>query len=930
MAFKDEAEFKSWCCRMDYDERTIILIQRIRSLPPSRNVTGRRGNVHARVPSHKMGVTIQSESRTSEKPGIRVFYEHDHMLENQAERRVLEYYDQPDKIALKYVSGTTERTITAWHTPDFFVIRETGAGWEEWKTEAELITLAEKQPNRYQKDEQGTWRCLPGEVYAAQFGLSYRLRSNIEIDWNLFNNLEFLHEYLVATHLTVLQSSYDNLLTYVDKQQGITLKQLLQAELATIDDVYLLIARRELYVDLRAARLTEPERVKVYTNRTAAEAHQRLLGHLQDFQTWHVLDIQPGTALTWDGQSWFVVNLGVSEVRLRHVPSNHIQDIARSEFETALATGKIAGALPSEEMQQTQQMLQTIWAAATEADYAVANARLHILKALERGTSLQAAWSENGIQEILGPLKTSRTIREWRKQFAEAEQMWGNGYAGLLPKIQQRGNYQPKLSEATSEKMQMFIETRYEDLRQSHITSVWAEYCRACELDGITPASLKTFGQVVKNRPLDSLVQKRQGQRAAHQVQKRYWYLEPTTPKHGERSWHIVHIDHTELDIQLRHSRTGKLLGRPWATFAVDAYSRRLLAVVLTLDDQPSYRSCMLVLRELARRYHRLPQIIYVDNGKEFYSTYFQALLAQYAVEVAYRPSAQPRFGAVVERLFLTANTEFVNNLTGNTQIAKQIRLMTKSNNPENLAIWQLDWLYLALREWAYETYDQSEHTTLGQSPREAFEESLLLHGERAFKWINYDNFVLNALPTPERGNLRMVHPNGVKIEHIYYWHDWMYRPDVRGTLVPVRYDPFNAGVAYAYLDKTWVRCTSEYYAVFNNRTEQELQIAREELCASFRRHGQVVRTLNAKLLADFLERTTAVERLLKQQERDDAMHFVRSSITDNLTDETLNTRLNEFSESQSILPRQSGTGSLPAPTARAASYEHLTLPDDF
>ncbi|MCE7990308.1 MAG: integrase, partial [Caldilinea sp. CFX5] len=145
---------------------------------------------------------------------------------------------------------------------------------------------------------------------------------------------------------------------------------------------------------------------------------------------------------------------------------------------------------------------------------------------------------------------------------------------------------------------------------------------------------------------------------------------------------------------------------------------------------------------------------------------------------------------------------------------------MTQSNNPKNLAVWSLDWLYLALREWAYETYDQSEHATLGQSPREAFEDSLRLHGERSFKWIDYDTFTLNALPTPKHGNLRMVHPSGVKIEHIYYWHDWMYRPDIRGTLVPVRYDPFNAGIAYAYLNKEWVRCTSEYFAVFNNRTE--------------------------------------------------------------------------------------------------------------
>ena len=34
----------------------------------------------------------------------------------------------------------------ALHTPDFFVIRETEAGWEEWKTEEDLRRLTERNP----------------------------------------------------------------------------------------------------------------------------------------------------------------------------------------------------------------------------------------------------------------------------------------------------------------------------------------------------------------------------------------------------------------------------------------------------------------------------------------------------------------------------------------------------------------------------------------------------------------------------------------------------------------------------------------------------------------------------------------------------------------------------------------------------------------
>ena len=924
MTFKSEAAFRSWCQRNGYDGRTSALIEQIRQSPPSRNVTGGRGNVHARVPSHKMGVTIQSESRTAEKPGIRIYYEYDHMVDNPPEARVIEYYDQPDKIPLKYRSAAG-RAVTVWHTPDFFVIRENGAAWEEWKTASELETLAGKQPNRYQKDEKGRWHCPPGDAYAGQFGLRYRLRSNAEIDWNVFSNLEFLHEYLVAEHLSVEQPVHDWLMRQVHSQPGITLAQLLKIDQVVADDVFLLIARRQLFVDLSKARLVEPERVPVYTSRAAAEAHHRLVVHPQHRPAWESSQLEPGCLLTWDGEGWEVVNPGASQVHLRHLKTGQTQHLTRQEFEAALVAGKVKVTTRPETPLSPPEEVEAIWRAALEEDYAIANARLQVLKALDDGLSLEEAWALEGIEATLGPPRTRRAVHHWRRRFDEAEQKWGNGYVGLIPHTKHRGNHESKLPEATLEKMETFIDSRYEDLRQSTITSVWIEYCQACLAEGITPASRVTFGAAVKKRPQEARVRKRQGKRAAHQVAKRYWYLEATTPKHGERAWHIVHLDHTELDIQLRHSRTGKPLGRPWATFAVDAYSRRLLAVVLTLDDQPSYRTCMLVLREMVRRFHRLPQSLYIDNGLEFHSTYFQALLAQYDVEASYRPPARPRFGDVVERLFETANTQFVYNLTGNTQIAKQVRLMTKSNNPQDLAVWNLDWLYLALREWAYDVYDRSEHISLRQSPREAFEDSLRWHGERTFKWIDYNSFVLNALPTPRQGRLRKVQPSGVKIDYIYYWHDRMAHPDIAGTKVPVRYDPFNAGIAYAYLGKEWLRCTSEYFAIFNNRTEQELQIAREELRASYRRHGQVIHTMNARLLADFLDRVAASERLQKQQLRDDAMHAVRASI-EGLSDETLMTHLSRASEDVSQAPAIQQPPEATAPV----SYDYLTLPDDF
>jgi len=108
-------------------------------------------------------------------------------------------------------------------------------------------------------------------------------------------------------------------------------------------------------------------------------------------------------------------------------------------------------------------------------------------------------------------------------------------------------------------------------------------------------------------------------------------------------------------------------------TILIDAFSRRILASYLSFDP-PSYRSCMMVLRDCVRRHSRLPQVVVVDGGREFESTYFETLLARYECTKKTRPPAKARFGSVVERLFGTCNTQFVHNLRGNTQITREVR----------------------------------------------------------------------------------------------------------------------------------------------------------------------------------------------------------------------------------------------------------------
>jgi hypothetical protein len=117
-----------------------------------------------------MGLSIQFESHRVELAAI---YEMEH------DPFTLEFYDQPPPMMLDYNSANGRRMVVR-HTPDFFVLRQNSAGWEEWKTEEDLHRLTEHNPNRYLQ-ESGCWRRPPGEAYATRFGLSYRARSANEI-----------------------------------------------------------------------------------------------------------------------------------------------------------------------------------------------------------------------------------------------------------------------------------------------------------------------------------------------------------------------------------------------------------------------------------------------------------------------------------------------------------------------------------------------------------------------------------------------------------------------------------------------------------------------------------------------------------------------------------------------------------------------------
>ena len=790
-----DSELLAWHAQRGTPERTRSVISHIRSTDPARRVGGGRCNVSGRYPSRKMGVTIQFESHRVELAAI---YELEHDPE------VLEYYDQPPAFKLDYQSASG-RHLGILHTADYFVIRGGSAGWEECKTQEELVLYSERNANRYRTECDATWHCPPGETHAAALGLYYRVRSSCEINWSVQRNTQFLEDYLRGQAM-VASIVRETVLANVSASPGISLEQLFHAVIppASRDDIYALIATGDIYVDLSREPLTEADRVQLFQNKSAA------------------------------------------------------QEDARMNWTRAMREGVVRSAGPG--------AVETPLARASERELGIANERLrHVSDFLRNGPQ----YRDRSIP--------ARTLGRWVAAYRNAETNLGGGYLGLLPESK-RGNSTPKLPEETRALMAEFISSDYETLKQKTKYASWIALKLACDTRGIVAPSYKTFSLAVGRRPGFEQKLKRQGRRAAYPQEPFYWQLEFRTPRHGDRPFEIGHIDHTELDVESVCSRTGRVLGRTWMTLLTDAFSRRILALYLTFDP-PSYRSCMMVLRECVRRHSRFPQIVVVDGGREFHSTYFETLLARYESIQKTRPAAKPRFGSVCERLFGTANSQFLHNLKGNTQITSCVRQMTQSVNPKGQAVWPFEELYRRLTEYAYEVYDTLDHPALGQCPRAAYESGLAMTGHRAHRQIAYDReFLVLTLPTTPKGTAKVIPGKGVQIHHLYYWTDLFRGPDVEKQYVAVRYDPFDAGIAYAFVDSQWAECHSEHYVTFHGRSEREVMLASQELRRAQQCHSRQFHVTATKL-ARFLESVEAEEALLQQRLSDVESGRLRRSV---------------------------------------------------
>ncbi len=247
----------------------------------------------------------------------------------------------------------------------------------------------------------------------------------------------------------------------------------------------------------------------------------------------------------------------------------------------------------------------------------------------------------------------------------------------------------------------------------------------------INPSKSTIYRRIEKLDPYE-VAKKRFGKRFADAKFGILKFNKPPT-----RPLERIEIDHTKTDLMVVDEIRGLLIGRPWITAAIDVYSKSLYGFYLGFTP-PSYVSvsnCLLhgikTKEYVAKEYPDLkfpwytygfPELIVVDNAKEFHSTHLEDACLQLQIGIQYAPPAIPWFKGSAERFFGTLNTDLLHQQPGTTF---SNYLEKGEYNPAKNAVITLPMLKWLFHKWVVEIYHQSEHRGVHDQPAYLWREGI-------------------------------------------------------------------------------------------------------------------------------------------------------------------------------------------------------------
>ncbi|WP_322093625.1 integrase catalytic domain-containing protein [Paraburkholderia bannensis] len=747
---------------------------------PGRTLYSNRWRGSDTVPCPKTGMSV-AVANSLERMAVYSYIFDDH---------VLGYLEGPFDLRLFYQRQGRQQALHT-HRPAFLVFYEDRLCLEDWATQESLERYLRNQPKRYQRDEVEVIS-PPIKEAANLLKLEYKIRTDAEINLKAHRNREFLFTYILPGY-SISAELEKNVRRFFKSNTFATLAELQDAlHLNSQDDLFGAIANRKIIIDFEQAFVKSLEECIVFRDDVAIDCFQRLRSFskiVREYPQWSPNLFESGKKISFDGVVYTILqNSGLNLWIQGDGRSNPVSlDLAFVENEY----GKSIFPLGFDSEEFDPLILDSPLRYATREDYDSALAMMEKFR----------KWESSG--NVDGSLVFSdRTFREYRKKFRDAESQGLDPLIAFLPRTYLRGNRKSRLPERVATDLTNYLEEKYKKRAGRSGWAVYGAFSSHIEKYGES-VSKKTFYRYVKKFENVEVIRAREGAASAYQIKPFFWVMHRELPRHGDYPAHIIHIDHTELDVEVVSEEYGELLGRPWITLIICAFSRRIMGFYLSLRS-PRYISCMAAILDMVRRRSRVPSICVYDGGSEFGSVDFEHLLRSFWTELKARPLSACRAGSVMERAFGTTTRDLIHNLLGTTKLRKRIGVRARdrdTSSPEKLTLAQL---YRALEIYFFEIYDQRRHEALGVSPRVAYEKGLTSSGERLNRVKKLADCVPLAYPSVKGFSRTLDAQRGVTCNYGRYRNPRLEELKYNGMRVPVRADLLDPFVVYAQVNHEW------------------------------------------------------------------------------------------------------------------------------
>ena len=335
------------------------------------------------------------------------------------------------------------------------------------------------------------------------------------------------------------------------------------------------------------------------------------------------------------------------------------------------------------------------------------------------------------------------TLRSWRRQWIAADR----NLLALMPLHYKKGPRGPKtITGLVAQTIEREVRERWLTLERAPLTLVYDDILKRF-------AEMRDTGLLAPNEPNPSEMAVRRW------IKANIGFYEQTAAREGRKAadakvraslpgpennipLRLVEIDHTKLDIFLVEPKDAKRRygqkaetkpRRPWLTTAIDAATRMIVGFNVA-DEAPSWTSVMMTLRMAILPKDAsdveakspwpvvgVPEIVKLDNGREFHSTSLRAAAAHLGIELRYCRPGSPNLKGKIERFFGAVARDFCPPFPGQSFPNPQVRGDYRAELEARMTLEQARQLF---KLWVVDVYHNRRHSgLLGKTPLQRWEE---------------------------------------------------------------------------------------------------------------------------------------------------------------------------------------------------------------